>query len=362
MAQNRNEQRVAARLEKLRHMLQRKAAMLIVTQDHPDPDALGAAVALRKLANVLGEVPCTIAHGGTVGRAENRALVRYLGLNLHRCDTLDFSKFDLIAMVDTQPGTGNNPLPEDFSPDIVFDHHPIRKASRTVPLTDIRRNYGATATILLEYLRAAGIVPDAPLATAMLYAIRSDTQDLGREACRADVNAVAYLLGLANWRMLSVIQRGSVPRSYFRWLDEALKHAVCYGSAIVTTLGAVDNPDMIAEVADLLLRDEETTWTMCMGVYEETLHISLRSRQEGARADRVIRRVVARRGTGGGHALYAGGQIPVGPLRPGWMGRRRLGKLMDVLRQRFLKAVGQGETPGRKLLAGPTAAESTKPS
>ena len=353
MPQTNKEDRTAARLEKFRQILQRKAAMLIVTQNHPDPDAIGAAVALRKVVNTLAKIPCTIAYGGTVGRAENRALVRYLGLNLHPCRDVDFSKFDLIAMVDTQPGTGNNPLPEDYAPDIVFDHHPARKASRAVPFTDIRRRYGATATILFEYLQAASIVPDPPLATAMLYAIRSDTQDLGRQASKADINAATYLLGLANPRMLSVIQRGSVPKTYYRLLNEGLKNACCYGPAIVTTLGEVDNPDMIAEVADLLLREDETTWTMCMGIFEETLLISLRTRQEGAQADRVIRRVVARRGTGGGHALYAGGQIALA-RRP----RRRWGKLFDTLRAKFLKAIGQeGHSPQKLLTPRPVRAD-----
>ncbi|HEV56321.1 MAG TPA: phosphoesterase [Phycisphaerales bacterium] len=346
MPRKNQDNRSAERLEKFRQILQRKAAMLIVTQDHPDPDAIGAAVALRKVVNTLAKVPCSIAHGGTVGRAENRALVRYLGLNLRPCRELDFSKFDLIAMVDTQPGTGNNPLPEDYAPDIVFDHHPARKASREVPFADIRPRYGATVTILLEYLRAAGITPDPPLATAMLYAIRSDTQDLGREACQADVDAMAYLLGLANWRMLSGIQRGSLPRTYFLLLDEGLKNACFYGPALVTTLGEVDNPDMIAEIADLLLREDETTWTMCMGIFEGTLRISLRTRQEGARADRIIRRIVARRGTGGGHALYAGGQIPLAD-RP----KTKRARLMDTLRARFLKAIGQDARSAQKLLA-----------
>ena len=209
------------KLQRLAELLRGRKNLLIVMQDNPDPDSIAAAMALRRLAHGLAEIPCTIAHGGTVGRAENRALVAYLNPNLHLLSEIELDKFDLVAIVDTQPGTGNNSLAPDRLPHIVFDHHHLRRSSRHCEFTDIRSHYGATATILLEYLNLAGIVPDMPLATALLYAIRSDTQDLGREAIAADIRASGQLYPLSNKRMLSEIQKGSVPRSYFQMLSTA---------------------------------------------------------------------------------------------------------------------------------------------
>ena len=234
-----------SKIEQLNAILNGHKTMLIVMQDNPDPDSIAAAVALRKLANTLADVQCSIAHCGTVGRGENRALVKYLGLNLRDLAQIDLTGFDLVAMVDTQPGTGNNSLPDPVEPDIVIDHHPCRKTTRRCRFTDIRSSYGATVTILYEYFKAAGIKIDTPLATAMLYAIRSDTQDLGRDAARADTQALTELFMTANKRMLSEIQRGKVQRGYFQMLSDALKQAKVYGNAIVTNLGCIDNPDMI---------------------------------------------------------------------------------------------------------------------
>ncbi len=323
------------RFKKLAELLTGKGRLLIVMQDNPDPDSIASAVALRKLANSLVSAACTIAHGGTVGRAENRALVRYLGLNLRPCAEIEFERFDLIAVVDAQPGTGNCSMPANLVPNIVIDHHFLRPATRAAQFVDIRRHYGATATILLEYLIQGAIVPDTPLATALLYAIRSDTQDLGRQVSHADIEAVAFLLPLANPRMLGEIQRGSVPRAYFQMLHEALRNARIYGQAVITGLGRTDNPDMIAEVADLLLREDETNWAMCTGFTQGKLHISIRASQEGAKADKVIHRVAARKGTGGGHPTYAGGQIP---LTKGTQSER--GALEKLVRKRFLQAIG----------------------
>jgi nanoRNase/pAp phosphatase (c-di-AMP/oligoRNAs hydrolase) len=88
-------------------------------------------------------------------------------------------------------------------------------------------------------------------------------------------------------------------------------------------------------VADLLERDEEVWWAMCSGFFGDKLLVSIRTSEEGKRADEVMRRIVARRGTGGGHQTYAGGQIP---LRTGTLTERvNLEKLVE---QKFLKAVG----------------------
>ena len=296
-------------------LLKEAKSVLIVMQNNPDPDSIASALGLRKIANSQGETQCTIACGGTVGRAENRALVRYVGLNLRPLADLDPVKFDLTCMVDTQPGTGNNSFPPEVLPDIVIDHHPVRQTTRKCRFTDIRRNYGSTSTILCEYLERLNATIEAPLATALLYGIRSDTQDLGREAIKADIDAIYYLYPLANKRVLSQIQRGRVSREYFQMLTEALKNARVYqNGAIITSLGPVNNPDMIGEVADLFLRDDDVTCTMCYGLAGERILISIRTSDEALDAGKLIHRVVGRKGTGGGHKTYAGGQIPVAGL------------------------------------------------
>ena len=334
-----------SKLRKLKELLKGKSRLLIVMQDNPDPDSIASAVALARLANVLADVHCSITHGGTVGRAENRALVRYLDLNLRPSDEIDYKKFDLVAAVDTQPGMGNNCIPLDLVPDIVIDHHPCRSESRRSQLIDVRSRYGATATILLEYLRHAHLKPDTQLATAMLYAIRSDTQDFGREAIKADAEAVGLLFPLANKRMLGEIQRGSVYRTYFNILAIALKNARVYERCIVTSLGQVDNPDIIGEVADLLLRDEDADWVLCSGFFGGKILLSLRTSEQNKNAADIVNSITAGIGTGGGHETYAGGQIPFEKAN-----RRQLNDLEKLILKRFLKALGVAAGDGTKLV------------
>ncbi len=338
---------IKRKLKQLYDTLNHSATMLIVLQDNPDPDALGSAVALRKLANHLCDIQCSITHSGIIGRAENRAMVKYLGLNLRQADQVDFQSFDMVAMVDTQPGTGNNCLPAEIEPDIVIDHHPCRKSTRLCRFTDIRSRYGATSTILTEYLIAAGIEIETSVATALLYGIRSDTQDLGRDTTAADINALMKLYPQANKRILSQVQRGSVERSYFRLLATALSNTRVWGMTAVTSLGQIDNPDMIGEMADLILRDEQIDWVLCHGVYQNKLLLSIRTEAENPPASKVIRHLVARRGTGGGHVSYAGGQIPIEKLP-----QKDLTRLIISLERNFIKQVepGQQKAAPQKLL------------
>ncbi|MEN8126386.1 MAG: bifunctional oligoribonuclease/PAP phosphatase NrnA [Planctomycetota bacterium] len=322
------------KLQQLREIFNDHQTMLIVLQDNPDPDAIASAVALRRLANTLANVQCSIAHGGTVERAENRALVKYLNLNLRPLNPIDMAQFELFAMVDTQPGTGNNSLPEQIEPDIVIDHHICRQQTRHCRFTDIRSKYGATATILYEYLTGAGIQVEMPLATALLYAIRSDTQDLGRDSTKADTETFIELYPLVNKRMLSQIQRGKVSRDYYQMLADSLSNAVVYSNAIVTNLGLIETPNMIAEVADMLLRDDATNWVMVFGYFRQKMLISLRTYDPDTRADKVIHHIVARKGTGGGHPTYAGGQIPLPDDT-----QKALKRLEKTVLNRFLKQI-----------------------
>jgi len=338
------------KLEKLKSRWSHKNSLLIVMQDNPDPDAIAASSALKELSNRTADISCQIAYGGTIGRAENRELTHYLGLNFHPFREVDPGHFDLIALVDTQPSTGNNPLPAEFLPDIVIDHHPVRPVTRSVTFTDIRKNYGATSTILWEYLSAAKITPEIPIATALLYGIRSDTQDLGREAIHADIDAMEALYPLANKRMLSQIQHGRVPSAYFQMLTAALANTRIYEHCSICNIGDVTNADMIGEVAGLLLRHEQVDWVLCYGFYNERLLISLRTQDKEFQAGDVIRKIVHGVGTGGGHARMAGGQIPLQAEKDLTSERNRLERL---IRDRLLKTLGIKNKRGQTLVHMP---------
>ena len=342
----RNAGKAAGKLSRLKEILAGNQSMLIVLQDNPDPDAIATGVGLRELANHLFGISCSLVHGGLVGRAENRALARYVGVNLRPIDEINVANFDLVAMVDTQPNTGNNALPDGTPVDVLIDHHPMRKASRDVPFTDIRKHYGAASTIIFEYLVEAGVEIDTPIATALLYGIRSDTQELGRDATGADIRAHLALYQLANSRMLGQITHAGLPDDYYRIRHAALANARRSGRGMYTNLGEIANTDMISEIADLLLRHENTQFSLVIGSRQDTMHLSLRTSVPEADAGRIMRRIVSRKGTGGGHSMMAGGQIPLGKVNSAAARKR----LESTIFRRFVKIAGGTHDRCRQLV------------
>lgn len=318
--------------------------LLIVLQNYPDPDALASAAALRELARLAGLHSVSVGSSGMLGRAENRALASYLRIAPESLELLDLARFDRVAMVDTQPRTGNNALPAAISPQVVVDHHPLRRATRSVPFYDVRPRCGATSTILFEYLQAAGVELDRELVTGLVYGIRSDTHDLGRDASRADIDALVALYPRADHRALGDIQAAKTPRSYFHAIANALGNARVHGDAILSSMGEIDTPDIVGELADLLLRDESCHWTLVHGVFDGRLLLSLRTSLRERDAGRVMRRLVEGLGTGGGHSAMAGGQIPLGD--------GSLARLIELeLKRRLLRALRIRDRAGTPLVS-----------
>jgi nanoRNase/pAp phosphatase (c-di-AMP/oligoRNAs hydrolase) len=284
---------------------------LILPHNDPDPDAIGAAVALRHLLAQTLKIEGRIAYQGIIGRAENKALVRYLGHPLRHLKDSDFHRADAVALIDTQLGAGNNPLPLGRSPTIVIDHHPRREETATAAFADVRSDVGATSTIASEYLNAAGIEPTPPLATALFYGIKTDTMGLGRGASPADAAAYFYLQPRIDVDALVEIERAQVPAEYFRSFDIALRAAKVFDTAVIAYIGQMDYPDLVAEMADLLLRLEGIRWVVCMGAYQGELVLSVRTRDRRGGAGRLAQNMVEDRGTAGGHGTMAGGHLPL---------------------------------------------------
>lgn len=282
--------------------------ILILPHDNPDPDALASAASLRSLiAHKLKRTPL-IGLSGIVGRSENRALVSVLDIPLVRVEGL-FPDFDgAVVLVDTQPGRANNALPAHINPVAVIDHHPDGGENDSVPFVDLRENFGATSTILVEYFQEAEVPLSPRVATALFYGISSETQSLGRETKPADILASQFLYPYVNKRLLGQIENPPLPREYFRLIGQVVHSAVMYGDTVVVILEAVPYPDAVAEVADFLLRVQEAQWSMCLAPHGDLLHVSVRTRDPEASAGLLLASVLPS-GMAGGHGMMAGGRV-----------------------------------------------------
>jgi nanoRNase/pAp phosphatase (c-di-AMP/oligoRNAs hydrolase) len=318
--------------------------IVIVVHDNPDPDCLASAMALRQLFLIKLKREAVVTFSGMIGRSENLALAKAMGVALIPLEMVAFDPCDIICMLDTQPGAGNNSLTPQIPVHVLIDHHPLRETSRQCRWVDVRQDYGVTATILFEYLQAQEVPIGARLATALFYAIKSETQDLGREANRPDRDAYLALFPLANQRLLYEITHPKLPIEYFCTITRALRGSTVYGHLIVSWLRAIAIPELVAEMADFLLRLEDIDTVLCMGEYNGEIILSIRTSLQTFNTGEAIKRLVEGLGTAGGHGMMAGGKI----------GRAvaaevTVEKAERIVRHRFLQEFGLETTNGSEL-------------
>ena len=332
------------KVARLRAALSGCRRVLILTHDNPDPDSISSACALKYLIERGMGLKAKVTYGGVIGRAENKAMVRLLRLDLQPLDRIYWTRFDGAILVDAQPHTGYTSLPKGLVPIAVIDHHPWRKKTHA-PFMDIRKDVGATATIMTQYLIHSGIEIPVNIATALFYGISSETQALGRETTRADLDAYVALFPKVNKKILSRIEHPKLPREYFSTLHRALGEARLFKHAIWVSLGEVETPEFVAQIADILLMHERVSWALCLGRYDRKIWLSLRTSKEKANAGRILKRLIGSRGAGGGHDMIAGGQIDCGGLKP-----EECKKIEEGVIGAFLRYLYKEERPGKALL------------
>ena len=334
------------KIDRLSKLFRGRQRALVLTHDNPDPDSMAAAWALSTVLTERVGVPAEIAYGGIIGRAENAAFVKVLKIPINHVEDVDLSSFDLFAIVDTQQGVGNHALPDSTMADIVVDHHPVREGELVNPFGDVGGEFGATSTMLTEYLRAARIEPSPELATALYYGIKADTRDLGRQTSDPDVDCYLWLFPRIDRDLLSQIEHPKLPMRYFRLYHAAIEKARIYSQAVITDLGDVYSPDLVAEVAERLSFIEDTRWSLAFGSFRSQLFLSLRVSDRRMNAGRLIRETCASfGGSAGGHGSMAGARLPL----TGRKSQREAFK-KEIVR-RFKEAFGVEGERGASLLS-----------
>jgi len=298
------------RLEEFKKHVLPANSVLILMHDYPDPDCIAAAYGISKLLAFYGAASIVISFGGFIGRAENRAMVRYLNIHTIPYMLLELKDFDRIVLVDCFIGRNNVSLPANVPIHAVIDHHIVPPITNANYYHDVRQHIGATSTIVTEYLNTAGCPISPKLATALFYGIKTDTGDMGRESCVEDLECYKMLFDQMDHSLLSRIENPDRDVAFFRILHRAAEAMVEYGSLGYIPLGPVLSPDYVAEMADLFHSLEKIDITVCCGVFKKNIFFSIRAKnadEAGINAEKIA---VALGGGGGGHGKIGAGRIP----------------------------------------------------
>ena len=308
--------------------------VLILLHNDPDPDALASALALR---TVLRRTKATAIIGALDGvtRPENLRMANLLDIHVERVTPDAFVHFDRIATVDVQPHYFNRALPRV---DLVIDHHP-EQSGYTAVYKDIRADYGSTSTILTEHLRAIDVTISERTATAMLYAIKSDTLFFARHTNRVDLDAFSYLYPLANPTMVRKMEGAEITLERMEYVRRAIEHGTLSDQVFTAFLGTSSREDFIPYTADFFLQLEDVKWTVIAGIVDDTLIVSVRNLGYSRNAGEFVRRSFADIGTAGGHRAMAKAVVPIGRFKEkfGNLENTEVSKKLKELIDSFLK-------------------------
>jgi len=275
-----------------------------------DPDAIASAMAVRRLLwhKVAG---ITTSNINVIKRPDNIAMVRLLGVKLVHVDEIDEKKFSRIVIVDSQPD--HHESFSRFRPDVIIDHHPATGVK--APFLDIRPKYGATASMMTEYLRAARIKPSAKLATGLFLGIKTDTDNFERQTLIEDVRAFQFLFRHANVHLAQKIEQAELRRDFLKYFKNAIQTMRMRKGKVFVHLGPVVNPDVCVLVADFFMRVNSVTWSIISGVYEKKLIVILRNDGIRKNAGTVAQKGFGYIGSAGGHKSMARAEISTADLK-----------------------------------------------
>jgi nanoRNase/pAp phosphatase (c-di-AMP/oligoRNAs hydrolase) len=284
--------------------------VLILLHNDPDPDALASGLALR---NLLRRTKTTAIIGAVQGvtRPENLRMANMLDIHVEPVTPASFGAFDRVATVDVQPHYFGGMLDRA---DLVIDHHPEQPGYSAV-FKDIRADYGSTSTILTEHLRAVDVNISERTATAMLYAIKSDTLFFARHTNRVDLEAFTFLYPLADAALIRKMEGAEITLERLDYVTRASQNGILREQVFTSFIGDAPREDFIPYTADFFLQLEDVKWTILAGVVGTTLIVSVRNLGYSRNAGEFVKRWFADIGSAGGHRAMAKAVVPIERFR-----------------------------------------------
>ncbi|WP_137289776.1 DHH family phosphoesterase [Natronorubrum halophilum] len=304
---------------RLQRLLGNYEEVAVLMHPNPDPDAMSCAMGVERIADSVG-TDATLQYAGEIRHQENRAFRTVLDLEMESIEASSQLAADAVVLVDhnTPRGFAGS---QTVEPIAVVDHHPGNGTG--TEFTDVRTEYGAASTILVEYLDELGAtmggdgdggfdVP-AKLATGLLYGIQSDTNHLTNGCSSAEFDASASLFPGIDEDLLDRIANPQVSDDVLHIKARAITEKRVEGPFAVCNVGTISNTDAIPQAADELMHLEGVTAVVVYGENDGTIHLSGRSRDDRVHMGETLRHAISDipMANAGGHARMGGGQVSV---------------------------------------------------
>ncbi len=280
----------------------------IQTHDYPDPDALASAFALQTLLQFF-QIPSQIGYGGSIGTRSTLMMIKLLGMKAVPVSELtDMEKNDCIINVDSQMGNSNiTSLPGQYV--ACIDHHPL--VGKHPYLYQDVRYAGSCSTLVAGYFRDANVPVPEKVATALLYGIHIDTNQLRRGLTELDVEMYHFLYPRGDGTILNQLLSSKLELSDLKAFGAAINDVRIVGQVGFACI-PFDCPDaLLGMVSDFILSLDVVNFSVVYTKRPGGWKVSVRCADSGLHAGQIIKEVAESfHGGGGGHAEMAAGFIP----------------------------------------------------
>ena len=318
--------------------------VLILLHNDPDPDAMASGLALRNVLHRTKQTAIIAALQG-VTRPENVRMMNLLDIHVDVITAAQVVDYERVAMVDVQPHYFGGAISHV---DLVIDHHPEQPGYSAV-YKDIRLDYGSTSTILTEHLRAVDVNISERTATALLYAIKSDTLFFHRQANRVDIEAFSYLYPLADATLIRKMEGAEITMERLEYVLKARQHGRFAEQVFCAFLGTTAREDFIPYVADFYLQLESVKWSIVSGIVNGSLVMSVRNLGYSRNAGEFVRKYFADIGSAGGHRAMAKAVVPLRAFRDKF-GNLQADGLTERVLAMALEFLHEHQPPEKKLI------------
>ncbi len=298
-------------IEKLRRFQGRfSGGERVLVVINADPDSIASAMAIKRLLwrRVLN---VTISNINILKRPDNIAMVHRLGVKMKYIKNIVFNEFNRFVIVDSQPD--HHECFAMFRPDVIIDHHPV--SCDVAHFSDIRPEYGATASIMTEYIRAAKIKPSFRLATGLFHAIKTDTNNFERQTIMEDIRAFQFLYRHADIHLARSIEQTEIRSGYLKYFKKAIIEMVTRRVRLYVHLGKVESPDICVLIADFFMRVQSVKWSIISGIHDGKLIIIFRNDGVNKNAGKTAKKKFGKIGSAGGHMSMARAEIPLSEIK-----------------------------------------------
>lgn len=280
----------------------------VFVQPHnvPDPDAIAASFGLERLLRALG-VGAKVVYEDEIEKANSLTMLRAFGIEMHHsADVHTLGSEDWTVLVDVQKDNAN--LTDLVTDEVAcIDHHQYN-GPKGYRFEDIRPDVGSCSAIIAQYFQEAHVEPDANVATALLYGILMDTDNLTRGVSSLDIDMFYWLYKHVDITRINDLKANQISMADLRDYAHAFETVEVYGEIGFLRLENA-NDSLLGAASDIVITISGVNIVVSYSIRAAGVKYSTRSVSPCVNAGALVRSIVDGYGIGGGHDTMAGGFV-----------------------------------------------------